>query len=45
MVQAPNGSRFSATLSHLNGEKLDKFGLPDAAAAARAQVSRVRGVA
>ena len=44
-VQAPNGSRFAATLTHLNGEKLDKFGLPDAAAAARAQASRVERVA
>ena len=30
---APNGSRFTATLTHLAGAALDKFALPHAAAA------------
>jgi DNA topoisomerase-1 len=41
--RTPDGGRFIASLTHLDGEKLDKFSLPDEAAAQRA-ADRIRSL-
>ena len=44
LLETPDRSRFKARLTHLAGKKLDKFGLPDAAAA-EAALARVKEAA
>ncbi len=44
LLETPDRSRFKARLTHLDGKKLDKFGLPDAAAA-EAALGRVKEAA